>query len=491
MAHPRSGKNMLTIKNDKNKPCANNRRSNQPELVKQTPAMNFLDLETTGISCHYDQSIQIAQLITDEHLNIIDTFVCEASPSDHVLPSPGAIATMNIHHEAIFDRPNKPHQLMKKAEEFLQDYSPLTHDGYNSNGFDRKFIHHGRYSSLMDPYSSSKNGNRHSDTLDWCRWASGQDPFVLKVPEINGKPSFRLEHLARSNGYKNHKAHDALGDVEATIFLNKILKKQRPDIYEKKIALSNKAEVVKRLDNAEVVYLPSPNNSCKINPFAPISISFGNANERLMVRLDKSPETILSQVASKCIASKPCPIRSFKINLGLPFAVLDEEGFDAPDISAVPELRKRAALIQADHKWQTEVKATWRNRWSCQEIPNNVEEQLYPLGFPLQRDVRLMDDFHQSDCPDKKLSIANAFNDQRFRKIALRIIYEIAPEALSLKTRIDYEIAIKERLNTTRDVPWTTYKSALNEIDRLLPTLEKRKQILLRDYQSFLIHQQG
>ena len=48
-----------------------------------------------------------------------------------------------------------------------------------------------------------------------------------------GKVSFKLDQLAPLNGFHAHNAHDALGDVEATIFIVEKIKKQRPDLYQK------------------------------------------------------------------------------------------------------------------------------------------------------------------------------------------------------------------------------------------------------------------
>jgi exodeoxyribonuclease-1 len=42
----------------------------------------------------------------------------------------------------------------------------------------------------------------------------------------DGKPSFKLEHLAKANGLLHEAAHDALSDVRATIALARLIKQQ-------------------------------------------------------------------------------------------------------------------------------------------------------------------------------------------------------------------------------------------------------------------------
>ena len=49
----------------------------------------------------------------------------------------------------------------------------------------------------------------------------------------NGRTSFKLDRLAYANGFVAHKAHDALGDFEATIHKAGIILRSCPDYMEK------------------------------------------------------------------------------------------------------------------------------------------------------------------------------------------------------------------------------------------------------------------
>ena len=51
----------------------------------------------------------------------------------------------------------------------------------------------------------------------------------------NGKISFKLDRLAPANWFAHEDAHDALADVEATIFIFKKIKEGVPDLFEKLI----------------------------------------------------------------------------------------------------------------------------------------------------------------------------------------------------------------------------------------------------------------
>ena len=73
-------------------------------------------------------------------------------------------------------------------------------------------------------------------------WATYEKvPDALKWPlNENGTISFKLGRLAPENGFESHNAHDALGDVEATIFIVRKIKAVSPKLYENLLKTRNK-----------------------------------------------------------------------------------------------------------------------------------------------------------------------------------------------------------------------------------------------------------
>ena len=81
-------------------------------------------------------------------------------------------------------------------------------------------------------YQTQVMGNGRLDILKLVSVVLELEPNILKYALTDkGKPNKKLESLALLNGFQNHNAHDALGDVRATIFLAKIIKERCPDIW--------------------------------------------------------------------------------------------------------------------------------------------------------------------------------------------------------------------------------------------------------------------
>ena len=70
-----------------------------------------------------------------------------------------------------------------------------------------------------------QNGCGRWDLLDVVRTAYALRPDGIEWPRHDdGRPSFKLEHLAAANGLAHEAAHDALSDVRATIALARLVK---------------------------------------------------------------------------------------------------------------------------------------------------------------------------------------------------------------------------------------------------------------------------
>ena len=97
--------------------------------------------------------------------------------------------------------------------------------GYNSINFDEEIIRKTFFKTLFNAYVTQLEGNKRGDILNVIRSFHNYDNTYLKTTiNSKGNSSFKLEDLAKENQI-NHKAHDAMGDVLATIDLAKIVKK--------------------------------------------------------------------------------------------------------------------------------------------------------------------------------------------------------------------------------------------------------------------------
>lgn len=201
--------------------------------MSTAPTFFWHDFETTGADPARDRPLQFAGVRTDGDLNVVDEpCVHYCRPPRDLLPAPGACVVTGIGprraeadglHEAGF------------AAAVLEELGrPGTCGvGYNSLRFDDEVTRHLLWRNLYDPYAREwRDGNSRWDVIDLFRIARALRPEGLQWPDHEpGVPSFRLEDLARANGI-DHQAHDALGDVHATIELVRRLRAAQPRLYE-------------------------------------------------------------------------------------------------------------------------------------------------------------------------------------------------------------------------------------------------------------------
>jgi exodeoxyribonuclease I len=62
-----------------------------------------------------------------------------------------------------------------------------------------------------------------------------------------GKPTLRLDTLAPENGFAHENAHDALADVEATIYMARLIRDRAPAVWNSLMPLVEKGEVTAQL----------------------------------------------------------------------------------------------------------------------------------------------------------------------------------------------------------------------------------------------------
>ena len=59
------------------------------------------------------------------------------------------------------------------------------------------------------------------------------NPNAVDFPlNEKGNKSFKLDRMAPANGFDHQNAHEAMSDVEATIFMCRLVKNNAPEIWE-------------------------------------------------------------------------------------------------------------------------------------------------------------------------------------------------------------------------------------------------------------------
>jgi exodeoxyribonuclease I len=211
------------------------------------------DYETFGAVPRRDRPAQFAGLRTDAELNPIDAPVmCFCRPAPDFLPEPEACLLTGIVPQQCLEKGLPEHAFADAIE--LQLARPGTVGvGYNSIRFDDEVTRFLFWRNLLDPYAREwQNQCGRWDLLDVLRCAWALRPQGIEWPRHeDGRPSFKLEHLARANALDHDSAHDALSDVRATLALARLLKGRQPKLWDFCLRLRKKDAVQGEIAEAQ------------------------------------------------------------------------------------------------------------------------------------------------------------------------------------------------------------------------------------------------
>jgi exodeoxyribonuclease-1 len=119
----------------------------------------------------------------------------------------------------------------------------------------------------------------------------------------------------------------------------------------------------------------------------------------------------------------------------------------------------------------------------------HVEEQIY-VSFASPRDRTLMERFHSVGWADRHL-IVESFEDERFRLLGRRLIFEHCPESLPEQIRSGEALLLHRRL-TGHDCdspPWTTLEAADTEAAEMQGRGDLRYRDILKGFREFIAAQ--
>ncbi|MFL0804338.1 MAG: exodeoxyribonuclease I [Agarilytica sp.] len=207
------------------------------------------DYETWGATPSVDRASQFAGVRTDENLNIVsEPLVIYCKPPEDIWPQPEACLITGILPQVARDQGLTEAEFIAKIHEELA--VPQTCGvGYNSLRFDDEVTRYTLYRNFYDPYEREwKNGNSRWDIIDMVRLVYALRPEGIEWPQVDGKPSFKLENLTAANGISHQSAHDAYSDVEATINLAKLIKTKKPALYDYVVKNRSKQAVSAMID---------------------------------------------------------------------------------------------------------------------------------------------------------------------------------------------------------------------------------------------------
>ena len=462
----------------------------------------FYDLETTGRNPTWDQIIQVAAILVDSNFNEIDRFEerCRLKPG--VIPEPGALIINNTSVEMLNQVNLSHYELIKKIQDTFKKWSPAIFTGFNTIGFDEEFLRKTFFKSLLEPYTTQFNGNKRADVLGMTRSSKFYYPNCLDVG-INekGNKVFKLEVLTKMNNII-HNAHDAMGDVIATIEIAKILSKKANNIWKSGVNNSNKIEVDNFLIKNDIVCMDEYFFG-KFNSFAVTYICKNQFNYPQCFDLVHDPIDYIDMSMKDLKAKmklRPKIIREIKNNKN---PILMDESYVnrivAYEAIGLDVLKHRAMIIKNNGDFKNKIQRILfeeneEKELSKSQIDIQPEDSLYMGGFPDNDDKSKMLDFYNADW-DKKIYISNQFRDQRYKYFAHRLIYEESPQTLPSSDYQEIHKIIAKQVLSTDNEKWNTIPKSYQQLDNLRVKLEEEKDdeklLFLEDLNNFLVDLQN
>jgi len=434
----------------------------------------FYDLETTGRSSYWDQIIQIAAFLTDSNLNVIEKINYSCKINSYIIPDPEALLVNRIPIKNLTNNNQSYYQLVTNVYKKFKLWSPAIFIGYNIIKFDEEMLRNAFFKNLYDPYLTIKNSNFRSDLLDTVRASNYFYPEKIKSLVSNkGTPILKLDSIAPVNGIEDFKAHDAEGDVFATIEIAKIIKNKVPDFWHLSTKDLSKSSIENEIVNRPFCFLESYFGKTKGFCLSYIDIH-PKYKWALCFDLKNDPEKIsnMSNLEfNNVLEESPKIIRNLKLNKSpLLLDITLKNMLD--DYKSISEdiVYNRHKFIRENKQFKDRIISFFDNTSDLNESESSqidifAEETIYKK-FLNNSDISLLHNFHA--CPwNEKKYIIDKFHDERLKYFAEIMLYEEKPEYLEKEAYKRIKNHIANRLLSNNKEKWLTIYDAYKKIDDL------------------------
>jgi len=276
-----------------------------------TASIYWHDYETFGVSSQLDFPAQFAGLRTNLELDILpdspaSSFYCRPPPD--YLPEPAACLITGITPQFALENGLLEPAFAKRVHgEFAK--AGTVSAGYNSMRFDEEFTRQLLWRNGYEPYEREyANGNARFDLIDVMRMTYALRPEGMHWPIVDGKPSFKLELLAKANQLEHSRAHDALSDVYATLNLARKQKAAQPKLWAHAFSMRHKNVAASLLDyaNATPVLHASQRFIAERGCLAlvlPLAVHPSRSNQVIVYDLSVNPSQLL-ELDAEAIAER-------------------------------------------------------------------------------------------------------------------------------------------------------------------------------------------
>jgi exodeoxyribonuclease I len=455
----------------------------------------FWDTETTGLDKAFHVPVEIGGLITDGDLVPSRSFELESRPPKFVLPDPGALVTTGRSISELHARDLSCYAATQKFAAEVRSVTPTCFVTYNGVSFDDPLIQHTLFRNLHDPYLMMKGGNRRLDLLNVMRLMHSLGLGSLVVPTNgSGKSVFKLDQLARLNGFRESGAHSAAVDTRALLHLTLLVREKSPAIWQRALSVWSRKDSVRDLLLGNEVVIQFEWNWQKAKPvfkaLMPISPGRSYAGEFLCLDLEcepsdyaaLSPEEFVQEIT---IGPKPRPICPVRLN-AVPIVFRVDDPLVAGVVPhSVETLLARVRRLQSDPSLRERILTAADLRRAEFSEPEHPEQQLYSGGFITDADMIALNRFHA--CTDLgRMGAVERILDKRLQYLAARLMYEEWPAELPSAAKLSMDAELNRRLHAGLNAPWTTFATAQRDIEKMLPDANAKGRANLVEYLDYI-----
>jgi exodeoxyribonuclease-1 len=382
------------------------------------------DYETFGVVPRRDRPAQFAAIRTDAELNEIgEAIMLYCQPASDFLPDPVSCLITGITPQQCLERGVPEHQFAATIEKAFSEPGTIG-VGYNTIRFDDEVTRFLFWRNLIDPYAREwQNGCGRWDLLDVVRMTYALRPEGIAWPvKEDGKPSFKLEDLAKANGLLHEAAHDALSDVRATIALARLIRSKQPKLFDFCLGLHKKDKV-----SAEMGMQLAP---ALRQPFLHVSGMFPAERGCMGLVAPVATHPMFSRTADLPEGVTRLPIKSIHINkspmLVANLKTLSPEQAKRWDID-IEQGRVHAQALLAGPDMSAVWAQVYKREGAAAAV--DVDEDLYG-GFVGNADRRKLENL-RAETPAKLAAARPSFDDERLEDILFRYRARNFPDSLS------------------------------------------------------------
>ena len=414
----------------------------------------FYDFETTGRSPAFDQALQFAAIYTDENFVEIERVNIRSRLLPYILPAPKALEVTGVDpNDTLSSDHFSAFEFAQKLQHLTEKWSPATWIGYNSISFDENFLRHIFYQNLQpNIYATQNHGNTRHDLMNIVYAVYARHPKTLIWPEDgSGKKIFKLEELAPANGLENFNAHDALADVEATLFILALIRKRNETFFNEIMTMCNKPHVRSLLHLYKPMQVtlrfgsapPKQYSGCLCGVQKNNGNSFGflNIEQNDPVSIINADQAIIDDI----VKSDPSSIRMLQFNKALIFSPMEDPTSDMVRV---------CDLIKDNHEFKFRVATALERKYEPSDPQEkHVEDKIYDqFQSP---DGPILEQFQDASW-EHRLELVHAMEDARYRQLGMRLVACHAPHLLSNSQSNAFVNFIKDRWTFTEEAKWET-----------------------------------